>query len=199
MKQSWPAPERNKAPILEVLARVLPASGRVLEIASGSGQHAVHFARHLTGLRFLPSDLSSENLASIQAWVAEAALPNLEAPWQLDVCAPDYGVGEVDAIFNANLIHIAPWSCAEGLFAGARRHLRPSGVLVLYGPFHVGGRPTSESNASFDASLRARDSRWGVRDLEAVLELGSGAGLLHEERLAMPANNQLLIFRKLAG
>lgn len=196
MKQSWPAPERNKAPILAVLERVLPPSGRVLEIASGSGQHAVHFAQHLPGLRFLPSDVSSENLASIRAWVSEAALPNLEEPRQLDVCAPDYGVAEVDAIFNANLIHIAPWACAEGLFAGARRHLRPSGVLVLYGPFHIGGQPTSDSNAAFDVSLRERDRRWGVRDLEAVLELASAAGLVHEERVTMPANNQLLVFRK---
>ncbi len=196
MKQTWPAPERNKEPILAVLARVLPASGTVLELASGSGQHAVHFARHLPALRFLPSDMESEHLASIGAWVAEAALPNLEPPRQLDVCAPDYGVGEVDAIFNANLLHIAPWQCAEGLLAGARRHLRPGGVLVLYGPYHIGGQPTADSNAAFDSSLRARDPRWGVRDLEAVVELASGAGLQLEERVAMPANNQLLVFRK---
>lgn len=199
MKQSWPAPERNKAPILAVLTRVLPAHGRVLELASGSGQHVVHFAQHLPGLRFLPSDVESSNLASIRAWVAEAALPNLAEPRQLDVCAPDYGVGEVDAIFNANLIHIAPWACAEGLFEGARRHLCPGGVLVLYGPFHLGGQPTSESNAAFDVGLRERDARWGVRNLEAVLELAGGAGLLLEERVEMPANNQLLVFRKPAG
>lgn len=198
MKQSWPAPERNKEPILAVLARVLPPSGRVLEIASGSGQHVVHFARHLPGLRFLPSDVASENLSSIRAWVAEAALPNLEEPRQLDVCAPDYGVGEVDAIFNANMIHIAPWACADGLIEGARRHLRLSGVLVLYGPFHIGGQPTSESNAAFDTSLQERDARWGVRHLEAVVELASRAGLLLEEQVAMPANNQLLVLRKSA-
>ncbi|MEY4550305.1 MAG: hypothetical protein RL685_6500 [Pseudomonadota bacterium] len=196
MKHTWPAPERNKGPILEVLARVLPARGRVLEIASGSGQHAVHFAQHLPGLRFLPSDLDPSNLTSIRAWVSEAALPNLEEPRQLDVCALDYGVGEVDAIFNANLIHISPWACAEGLLAGAARHLLPAGVLLLYGPFHVGGRATSEGNAAFDADLRQRDPHWGVRDLEAVTELGQTAGLLLEERVAMPANNQLLVFRK---
>ena len=199
MKQSWPAPERNKVPILAVLARVLPPSGRVLEVAGGSGQHAVYFAQQLPGLRFVPSDLASENVASMRAWAAEAQLPNLEEPRQLDVCAEDYGVGELDAIFNANMIHIAPWACAEGLFAGARRHLRPSGALVLYGPFHIGGQPTSDSNAAFDASLRQRDPRWGVRDLEAVLELADSAGLLLEERVAMPANNQLLVFRKPPG
>lgn len=196
MKQSWPAPERNKAPILEVLARVLPPQARVLEIASGSGQHVVHFAQHLPGLRFLPSELDSQNLASVRAWVSEAALPNVEEPLQLDVCAADYGVGELEAIFNANLIHIAPWACAEGLFEGARRHLLPGGVLVLYGPFHIGGLPTSDSNATFDSSLRERDARWGVRDLEAVTELALRAGLQLEERVVMPANNQLLVFRK---
>jgi hypothetical protein len=198
MKQCWPAPERNKAPILAELARVLPARGRLLEIASGSGQHAVYFAQHLPHLRLLPSDLEPSNLVSIYAWVSEAALPNLEEPRQLDVCSTDYGVGEVEAIFNANLIHIAPWACAEGLFAGAGRHLLPAGVLVLYGPFHIGGQATADSNAAFDANLRERDARWGVRDLEAVAELGR-AGLLLEERVAMPANNQLLVFRKPAS
>jgi hypothetical protein len=196
MKQTWPAPERNKQPILEVLARVLPARGRVLELSSGSGQHAGHFAQHLPALHFMPSDIESNNLASISAWVQELALPNLAEPLQLDVCAPDYGVGQVEAMFNANMIHIAPWSCAEGLFAGAGRHLLPSGVLVLYGPFHVGGQPTSPSNATFDQDLRERNPSWGVRDLEAVSELADSAQLLLEERVAMPANNQLLVFRK---
>ena len=199
MKFTWPAPERNKAPILEVLARVLPARGRVLEIASGSGQHAVHFAQHLPHLRFLPSDLEPSNVISIRAWVDEAALPNLEEPRQLDVCTTDYGVGELEAIFNANLIHLAPWACAEGLLAGAGRHLLPAGVLVLYGPFHIGGQATADSNAAFDADLRQRDPRWGVRDLEAVTELAERAGLLLEERVTMPANNQLLVFRKPAS
>jgi SAM-dependent methyltransferase len=196
MKLCWPAPERNKAPILAVLTRVLPAHGRVLEIASGSGQHAVYFAQHLPGLCFLPSDLEPEHISSIRAWASEVALPNLAEPAQLDVCAPDYGVGEVEAIFNANLIHIAPWACAEGLIEGARRHLRPGGVLVLYGPFHIDGRATSESNATFDAGLRERDARWGVRHLEVVVELAARVGLQLEERVDMPANNQLLVFRK---
>lgn len=185
--------------ILEVLRRVLPRQGRVLEVASGSGQHAAFFAEQLPGLSFLPSDLEERHLESIRAWAGAAGLPNLHAPRLLDVCAEDYGVGEVEAMFNANLVHISPWECAVGLFEGARRHLRPEGVLVLYGPYHIGGRPTAESNAAFDADLRRRDARWGVRDLEAVAELGERRGLPLDERVEMPANNQLLVFRKLAA
>jgi hypothetical protein len=195
MKRCWPAPERNKEPILAVLARVLPAAGQLLELASGSGQHAVHFARHLPGLTLQPSDLDPEHLESIRAWVREAALPNLREPLQIDVCSSDYGVGTVDAIFNANLLHISPWECAHGLFEGARRHLRAGGPLVLYGPYHIGGQPTAPSNAAFDADLRLRDARWGVRDLEAVCALAERAGLRLVERVEMPANNQLLVFR----
>lgn len=193
---SWPAPERNKVPIVDALRRVLPRHGRVLEIASGSGQHVVYFAQQLPDLRFLPSDLDDAHLDSIRAWIADSALTNVEAPRRLDVCADDYGVGHVEAMFAANLLHIAPWPVAERLFDGARRHLSPGGVLVLYGPFHIGGQPTAASNATFDADLRRRDPRWGVRDLEAVAELGTGAGLVLAERLAMPANNQLLVFRQ---
>lgn len=195
MKQHWPAPERNKDPILEVLRRVLPASGTVLEIASGSGQHAAYFAAQLPALTWQPSDLDEANLVSTRAWVTEAALPNLRAPLALDVCSPDWGVGTVDAIFNANMIHIAPWECCEGLIAGAGRHLSTHSVLVLYGPFRIGGEHTSESNAEFDASLRSRDPRWAVRDLEAVSELAARVNLKLHERIAMPANNQTLIFR----
>jgi len=195
----WPAPERNKGPILEVLQRILPRRGRVLELASGSGQHVVFFAEHLPELTFLPSDLDESHLESIRAWIAHHALPNVEPPQRLDVCAADYGVGSVDAIFGANLLHIAPWMCAEGVFAGARRHLLPGGVLALYGPFHVGGRPTAESNAAFDADLRRRDPRWGVRDVDAIGALAEEAGLVPRERVAMPANNQILIFDKPAA
>src|SRR5262245_4289215 len=137
-KLTWGAPERNKAAILDVLVRVLPAAGSVLEIASGSGQHVVYFAAGLPRLEFQPSDVDPTNLASIQAWVAEAGLDNVRAPLCLDVCASDWGV-TADALFNANMIHIAPWACAVALFEGAARHLSKSGVLVLYGPFHVDG------------------------------------------------------------
>jgi hypothetical protein len=195
-KLSWGAPERNKGPILELLVRVLPTSGRVLEIASGSGQHVVHFAAALPGLEFLPSDVEPANLESIRAWRAESGLSNVDAPRTLDVRDADWGVGALTAVFNANLIHIAPWECAIGLFDGAARHLDAGGALVLYGPFHVGGQATSPSNAAFDVDLQRRDPSWGVRDLDAVCELGSARGLRLEERVAMPANNQTLVFRK---
>ena len=198
-KLIWGAPERNKQPILDVLARVLPASGTVLEIASGSGQHAVHFAAGLPRLTFQPSDVDPENLASIHAWVAEARLPNVRPPLKLDVCADDWGVGSVDAIFNANMIHIAPWACAIGLFRGAARHVAGAGVLVTYGPYHVGGKATAPSNAAFDEDLRRRNPSWGVRDLGEVEALAAQNGFALEERVAMPANNQTLVFRKLTA
>jgi hypothetical protein len=196
MKQTWPAPERNKDAILAVLQRALPKVGRVLEIASGSGQHAAYFAAQLPALEWQPSDCDDDNLASIRAWVQESACPNLRPPLRIDVCDGDWGVGTVEAIFNANMIHIAPWSCCEGLFAGAGRKLAIGGVLALYGPFRVAGEHTSESNARFDEGLKQRDPRWGVRDLEAVLELAHQAGLRFEERVPMPANNQTLLFRR---
>lgn len=194
MKQSWPAPERNKQPIVEVLSRVFPARGRVLEISSGSGQHVVHFARVMPQLQWQPSDFDPANLASIRAWVEEEGLPNLLAPLELDVRAAEWEVGTLDAAFNANMIHIAPWACCEGLFTGLGKHLRPGGVFVLYGPFHEAGQPTSESNARFDAGLRAQDPAWGVRDLEAVVEVAARAHLRLVERVQMPANNQCLVF-----
>lgn len=198
-KQVWPAPERNKAPILEVLRRVLPERGTLLEIGSGTGQHAVHFARHLPGLVFQPSDLDPENLESIRAWVEEARLPNLRLPFRLDVLSPHWSVNEVDVVYSANMIHIAPWECAEALFNGAGRHLGEAGVCVLYGPFSVGGEHTAPSNARFDADLRERDPRFGVRDLFAVEELARRVGLELRERVDMPANNLTLVFRRSAN
>jgi SAM-dependent methyltransferase len=195
-KLSWPAPERNKQPILSVLERVLPASGTLLEIASGTGQHAAYFARRLPGLVYQPSDIDDANLASIRAWVAEAALPNLLSPVRLDVCEAVWPSGTVDAIYNANLVHISPWECTVGLLQGAARYLSASGVLVLYGPYRIGGEHTAPSNASFDADLRARDSRFGVRDLEAVSALAAEHGFALLERVEMPANNQTLVFRR---
>ena len=198
MKMVWGAPDRNRGPILEVLERVLPASGRALEIASGSGQHAVHFAAALPDWRWQPSDIDPENLASIGAWVADADLPNLCLPLVLDVTAPDWGTPPVDLVFCANMIHIAPWACAVGLVAGAGRHLTSGGALVTYGPYRVGGGHTASSNAAFDQRLRERDPRWGVRDVEAVMELASAAGLRFVERVEMPANNQTVVFTRSA-
>lgn len=196
MKQTWAAPERNKLPILDVLQRVLPAQGTLVEIASGSGQHAVFFAEKFPAWTWQPSDVEPDNLASIDAWVRERVLPNLRPPRRIDVCDDDWGVGMVDAVYCANMIHIAPWECCVGLIAGAGNHIAADGHLVLYGPFRIGGEHTSESNQTFDASLKARDSRWGVRDLEAVIELAEGAGLSFAERSPMPANNQCLVFRR---
>ena len=195
-KRSSPAAERNKAPLLEVLRRVLPSAGTLLEVGSGTGQHASYFAEHLPGLVFQPSDIDPENLTSIDAWARDAALANLRLPLRLDVTADDWGVGRVDAIFSANMIHIAPWACAQGLFAGVARHLTEAGVFVLYGPFRIDGRHTAPSNEAFDAELRARDASFGVRDLEAVRDLAKERALCLTERVEMPANNLCLVFNR---
>jgi SAM-dependent methyltransferase len=196
MQLHWPAPERNKVPILEVLRRSLPESGKLLEVASGTGQHAAFFAEQLPGWTWQPSDIDPKNLASIAAHRAQVGLSNLLAPLPLDVRASDWGTGALDAVFNANMIHISPWDCCEGLLAGAARHLRPSGLLVLYGPYRVGGEHTAESNREFDAGLRAQDPRWGVRDLETVTARAEQLGLAFKEHVAMPANNLSLVFQR---
>lgn len=195
-KLTWAAPERNKAPLLAVLEQVLPASGTLLEVASGTGQHAVHFARHLPSWTIQPSDVDADNLVSIEAWVREANLPNLRLPLQLDVCDGDWDVAPLDALFNANMIHIAPWEVAVGLLSGAARHLLPGGLLIMYGPFRIGGQHTAPSNQAFDDSMRQRDVRFGVRDLEAVVTLAEQHGLALQERIEMPANNQVLVFKR---
>lgn len=198
MKQTWPAPERNKQPILDVLARVLPARATVLEIASGSGQHAAFFAAQMPEWTWQPSDFDAENLASIRGWVEDARLPNLRAPLRLDVLERDWPLGELapSALFCANMIHIAPWACCLGLIAGAARHLPQGARFVLYGPFTLGGVHTAESNITFDASLKARDPDWGVRDADEVANLCEKAGFRLMERVAMPANNQTLVFER---
>jgi hypothetical protein len=199
MKQTWPAPERNKRPILDVLTRVLPARCAVLELSSGSGQHAAFFAAERPSWAWQPSDLDPENLASIAAWVKETQVENLREPLRIDVCDGDWGLGglgTLDAIFCANMIHIAPWACCLGLISGAARELRSGGKLVIYGPFSVGGVHTAESNAAFDASLKARDASWGVRDCDVVTALAAQHGLRFLERVPMPANNQSLVFER---
>ena len=194
---SAPPAERNQGPILEVLRRVLPAKGLVLEIASGTGQHVAHFAAALPKLDWQPSDPDPELRASIAAWIAHAGLANLRPPLALDVGAPAWPLARAEAVLCINMIHIAPWAAAEALVAGAARLLGRGGVLYLYGPYRMGGRHTAESNAAFDADLRARNPEWGVRDLEAVAALAERSGFGAAETVAMPANNFSVVFRKL--
>ncbi len=196
--QTAPSALRNRDPILAVLRRVFPSQGLVMEIASGTGEHAVHFAAGLPGVTWQPSDRDPDALRSVAAHRAAAGLTNLLAPIVLDVTAPSWPVARADAMTCINMIHIAPWAASEGLMAGARRVLTPGGVLTLYGPYKIEGRHTAPSNAAFDESLRARNPEWGIRDLDAVRELAGRHGLEFVERIEMPANNQCVVFRKLA-
>ena len=206
MKAHAPATVRNREPILGVLSRVLPRRGTVLEIASGSGEHAVWFARELPGVVWQPSDASDEALASIEAWRAEGGSPNLRAPIRLDVTRAGWhgvvvaGASPADApiagVVCINMIHIAPWEACLGLMAGASALLGSGGLLVLYGPFRFGGTFTAPSNEAFDASLRARDPTWGVRDLDDVTAAALAQGLVRSEVVAMPANNHTVVFRR---
>ncbi|PKN58737.1 MAG: SAM-dependent methyltransferase [Deltaproteobacteria bacterium HGW-Deltaproteobacteria-14] len=193
-----PATDRNKEPILSVLREVLPEMGLVLEIAAGTGQHAAFFAPHFPGLRWQPTDRDADSLASIAAWRDTAAAPNLLPPLRLDAAADAWPVGRADAIFNANMIHISPWAACLGLLRGAGRTLEAGGPLVLYGPYMLDGEHTAPSNAAFDASLRGRDPAWGVRDLADVRAAAEGAGLAFVRRIAMPANNQIVVFERQA-
>jgi len=189
-----PAVARNRDAILAVLREILPDSGTVLEIASGSGEHAVHVAAALPGLDWLPSDPEPAARRSIAAHALRAGLANIRPPLALDAAAAAWPVARVDGIVCINMIHIAPWAATEGLMAGAGRVLSAGGVLFLYGPFREADRPFAESNAAFDASLRARDPAWGVRDLDAVAAEAARHGLGLVRRVAMPANNLSLIF-----
>lgn len=192
-----PAAERNKEPILSVLRGVLPQIGAVLEIGSGTGQHVAYFATHFPGVVFQPSDPDVGNHASIAAWVADAGVDNVRPPVALDVTDDPWPVSDaVDAVFSANMIHIAPWEAAVGLFRGAAPLLRPGGTLLTYGPYKVDGQHTAPSNAAFDEDLRARDPRWGVRDVADLDRLARDHGLEPDLRYPMPANNQLLVFRR---
>ena len=190
-----PAVARNRDAILGVLRRVLPARGTVLEIASGSGEHAVHIAGALPELTWLPSDPDPEARRSVRAHTLRAGLTNVLPALDLDARVAPWTLDRVDAVVCINMIHIAPWAATEGLMAGARRCLSESGLLILYGPFREGGGHVSGSNAAFDASLRDRDPDWGVRDREAVAAEAALRGLVLTERVAMPANNLTLIFR----
>ena len=170
-RETAPSPERNKQPILEVLARVLPPRGLVLEIGSGTGQHVAHFAKALPALTFQPSEMDVERHASIEAWVAAESLSNVRPPIALDVTKHPWPVSAADAVLCINVIHISPWQATLALMAGAGRILSAGGVLVTYGPYMRGGAHTSQSNEAFDASLRARNPLWGVRDIDKVAEI----------------------------
>ena len=192
-----PAAERNRAPILEVLRRVLPTGAFVLEIASGTGEHAAWMVPRLDGVTWQPSDPDPELRASIAARTREDGAETVLPPLAIDTHDSDWNVTrQLDAVFCANLIHIAPWSACEGLMAGAGRHLAAGGLLILYGPFRRGDRHTAPSNAAFDASLKRQNSEWGVRELERVAEAAQKNGLDLAEIIDMPANNLTLIFRR---
>jgi hypothetical protein len=192
----FPHVARNRAPILEVLRRVLPPQGLVLEIASGGGEHAAYFASNLPNLRWQPTDANAEMFESIAAHRAAAGAANLLAPLHLDVTSPQWSVERADAMVCCNMIHIAPWAATEGLIAGAGRTLPRGAPLYLYGPYKVDGRHTAPSNQDFDTRLRAQNPLWGVRDLTDVSDLAKRHGFALEETVAMPANNLSVIFRR---
>ena len=186
------ATQVNREPILAVLRRVLPESGLVLEVASGTGEHAPFFAAALPRLTFQPTDADPAHLASIAAW--REGVSNVLPPLALDAAAATWPVDRADAVLCVNLIHIAPWAAGLGLLAGAARVLPAGGPLVLYGPFKRGGRHLSERNAAFDASLRAQDPAWGVRDVDDVVAVAAELEL--DETVDMPSNNLMLILRR---
>ncbi len=191
-----PPVARNRDPILDVLRRVLPASGTVLEIASGTGEHAVHFAAALPGLAWQPTDVEPDALRSIVAYRASAGLANLSVPIELDVRRLPWPVERADAIVSINMIHIAPWTAAEALMDGSGRVLAPGGLLFLYGPFLENGREPAPGNVAFDQWLQERDPDWGIRRLDRVLSLAGRHGLQLRERVEMPANNLSLVLTR---
>jgi hypothetical protein len=208
VKAHAPATLRNREPILGVLSRILPPGGIVLEVASGTGEHAAWFSHRLPAVVWQPTDADIAALASIEAWRAEVAAPSLRPPlrldmtqrgWERDLPAPDPADGAYRAVVCINMIHIAPWRACVGLVAGSAALLAPEDVLFLYGPFRFGGAFTAPSNEAFDASLRARDPEWGVRDLDEVTELARDHGFERAEVVAMPANNHSVVFRRVSS
>ena len=193
-----PAAARNRVPILEVLKAHLPARGAVLEIAAGSGEHAAAFAGALPGLEWTPSDPSAEARASIATWAEAANLPNLRPPLALDMLdAASWPAGPFNAVVCINMIHISPWAATEGLMRLAGRVLPVGGLLATYGPYREGEVPLAPSNAAFDASLKARDAAWGLRDRDAVIAQARSEGVAFTLRVEMPANNLMLLFRRM--
>lgn len=197
-RRESPAAARNRGPILEVLRGRLRGPTRVLEVGSGTGQHAAFFARSLAELDWQPSERDAGLFDSIRAWAVHEGVARPRPPLRLDATAEAWPEGPFDWVFSANVVHIAPWEVCLGLVRGAARSLGPGGELLLYGPFRIGARHTAPSNEDFDLDLRRRDPAWGVRDLEAVEAEAARRGLVLVERVGMPANNQTLVFRRAA-
>ena len=196
MKQHAPSAERNRDPILEVMRRHFPGTGRVVEIASGTGQHAVHFAGAMPGLDWQPTDIDPAARASVEAWVRDEGLSNVRTPIELDTRADPWPVASADVVVCINMIHISPWESCVGLMRGAGQVLPAGGILFTYGPYKLDGEHTAASNAAFDESLRGRDPAWGVRDLADVTAEAERNGLVRIDMVAMPANNFSLVFRR---
>lgn len=194
MKLSSPSAQRNRGPILAVLAEWLPESGLVLEVASGSGEHAVHFAQAFPQLEWQPSDPDPGAILSIEAWRTDSGLANLHEPVILDATAETWPVERAEAVLNINMVHISPWEAALGLLDGAARVLAPGGKLILYGPWIVDGLQTAPSNLAFDADLRRRNPAWGLRKVEDFAAEAEERGLLLTDQREMPANNRMLLF-----
>ena len=196
MKHHAPATERNREPIAAVLREVLPDHGTVLEVASGSGEHALHFARAFPHLLWQPTDADPTALRSVDAWRSAEGLPNLMAPVHLDAASDNWPVGEADAILCINMVHISPWAATEGLMRGSARVLKAGAPLYLYGAYRQQGVETAPSNETFDRSLKARNPEWGVRNLEDVVAEAGRHGLTLERVIPMPANNLSVVLRK---
>lgn len=189
------AAARNRTLILDVLRERLPKSGTVLEIASGTGEHIVHFAANCPDLTFQPTDPSADALSSISAWIGAEETVNVRPPIALDVLQQQWPVPDCDAVYCSNMIHIAPWAACEGLIAGSSRILRSGGLLFIYGPFLRSGIETAPGNTAFDLDLRRRDPDWGIRHLDQVSELAANAGFCAPQITEMPANNLFVTFR----
>jgi cyclopropane fatty-acyl-phospholipid synthase-like methyltransferase len=195
-RRSAPAALRNREPIAEVLREWLPANGLVLEIASGTGEHAVYFAERFPALEWQSSDIHPDALASIKAWRAASGISNVRPPPVIDAASPDWPIQRADAVLSINMVHISPWRSALGLIDGAARLLPPSGPLILYGPWLKGDKPTAPTNLAFDADLKRRDPDWGLRRVEDFAIAAEKRGLELIESRAMPANNLMLLWRR---
>ncbi|MGB0646165.1 MAG: DUF938 domain-containing protein [Bradymonadia bacterium] len=191
-----PAAERNKVVITAAISSILPETGLVLELASGTGQHVVHFAEHFPELEWQPSDVSLGACASISAYMSASSATNIKPPIELDVERDRWPVARVDAILAINLVHIAPWSVTSSLFREATGHLTESGVLIMYGPYQLFGHYHAPSNRAFDARLRSENPEWGVRDVRDIVMTAAQHGFVLNALLPMPANNHILVFRR---